>query len=59
MDVTGLTSGVFQISTGREHTCAVLDSGAVMCWGGNDNGQLGNPEAEAEEHYPINVACGD
>jgi hypothetical protein len=23
------------------HTCAVLDSSAIKCWGGNNYGQLG------------------
>ena len=30
------------ISSGHEHTCAILDNGAVSCWGRNINGQLGN-----------------
>ncbi len=29
------------ISAGSAHTCAVLDNGAVTCWGFNGNGQLG------------------
>ncbi|MCX6130155.1 MAG: hypothetical protein NTX25_13950, partial [Proteobacteria bacterium] len=29
------------VSTGFNHTCAVLDNGTVKCWGGNSSGQLG------------------
>lgn len=35
-------SGVTDIAAGQEHTCAVLDTGEVRCWGNNRNGQLGN-----------------
>lgn len=41
-DVTGLTSGVVEISTTYEHTCALLASGGVRCWGGNFYGTIGN-----------------
>lgn len=40
--VTGLGSGVLQVSAGREHSCALLDTGAVVCWGRNFLGQLGD-----------------
>ena len=30
------------ISSGDDHTCAILDDGKVMCWGEGSNGQLGN-----------------
>lgn len=31
------------ISVGEEHACALLDSGAIECWGSNDLGQMDVP----------------
>lgn len=39
--VTGLTN-VASISSGREHTCAVVVGGNLTCWGDNTYGQLGD-----------------
>ncbi|RKG88264.1 RTX toxin [Corallococcus sp. CA049B] len=36
-----LGTSALQISTGSNHTCALLSTGSVRCWGANASGQLG------------------
>lgn len=42
IDVPGLDKGVVALSLGAVHSCALLDSGSVRCWGANGQGQLGD-----------------
>ncbi|MBT7080241.1 MAG: RCC1 repeat-containing protein, partial [Chloroflexi bacterium] len=40
--IDGSTATATAIASGDKHTCAILDSGAVNCWGNNSSGQLGD-----------------
>lgn len=53
--VAGLSGSVTTMTAGNAHTCAVLGSGAVQCWGGNNYGQLGDG-ATANSSVPVTVA---
>jgi large repetitive protein len=46
VQVSGMSSGVTAITSGRFHTCG-MQSGAVKCWGGNSLGQLGDSTSTA------------
>lgn len=53
-DVSGLTAGVKAVTTGYGHSCAMLNSGYVKCWGRNSDGQLGTGDATSS-NLPVNV----
>ena len=36
------SGGVAAVTTGANHTCALVGAGAGWCWGSNNNGQLGD-----------------
>lgn len=42
-------TGVQQVSVGGNHTCALLDSGEVQCWGSAADGGYGDSSIEASE----------
>ncbi len=56
VDVSGLASGVKQVSTGNEHSCALTVSGGVKCWGYNRSGQLGIGSELFQSLVPVDVS---
>jgi alpha-tubulin suppressor-like RCC1 family protein len=54
VEVSGLQSGVTQIAVGGDHVCALTDTGAIWCWGHDDNGQLGDGTT-ANSSVPVHV----
>ena len=47
-----------EISTGLQHTCALLDNGDVSCWGSNVHGQLGTGDNTAQNSPTLTVGFG-
>ncbi len=54
-DVTNLGTGVRSVHAGQSHTCAVMQSGGVKCWGSNDGGLLGNDSMLNNAVAPVDV----
>ncbi|MEM6993116.1 MAG: hypothetical protein AAF721_21565 [Myxococcota bacterium] len=65
IDPVQIGAPAVQIVAGDEHTCALLDTGGVRCWGRANRGRLGNNSANPDigdtEHpdIPANVIAID
>ena len=46
---------VAQVTAGFTHSCALMGSSGVLCWGDNDNGQLGDGATGGNSPRPIIV----
>jgi alpha-tubulin suppressor-like RCC1 family protein len=49
---------VLQLTAGRFHTCALLDTGNMRCWGLNSSGQLGYGNTSTVTAPTADVAAG-
>jgi len=67
-DITPATAGdvdaggnVEDIAIGGNHTCALLSTGNVRCWGSNESGQLGygNTDTIGDDETPASVGDVD
>ena len=52
--VAGLDIGVASVGAGTTHTCALMNTGHVKCWGDNSYGQLGNGKGPGSK-IPVEV----
>lgn len=50
-------TGSTDLAAGGNNTCAIVTGGALRCWGGNYQGQIGNRQAgdDAKEEAPTDV----
>ena len=51
-------TGVVSLSAGNFHTCALMESGEVKCWGRGNNGQLGNGKTD-QSGAAVNVVADE
>jgi alpha-tubulin suppressor-like RCC1 family protein len=58
VDVYGLGSHIKSVKAGGYHACALTTAGGVLCWGMNDEGQLGD-NSTTSSLKPVAVATSD
>ncbi|WP_437710940.1 hypothetical protein WMF45_38405 [Sorangium sp. So ce448] len=54
--VSGLSSGVVAVTTGFEHSCALLSGGSIKCWGSDLHGQIGDSNTATDQLTPVTVS---
>jgi alpha-tubulin suppressor-like RCC1 family protein len=52
-------AGATQIAAGKAHACALTSTGALLCWGDNSQGQLGDGTRTSRAAPSAVVWCTD
>ena len=55
LGLDGVAESATAVAAGASHVCAILDSGAMKCWGSDGHGQLGDGEAAESQPTPVPV----
>ena len=50
-----LNANAVAIAAGNQHSCVILENSTVKCWGGNNDGQLGNGDT-TNKSFPVTVS---
>lgn len=53
--IAHMSAGGGSTATAARHTCAIDDTGAAHCWGGNTTGQLGFEGADTSTAMPVTL----
>ena len=48
---------VLGVSTGKTHTCVIMNNRSLKCWGDNSQGQLGD-STNIDKHIPTTISLG-
>ncbi len=56
VNVVGLNSGVVAVTAGEWHTCALMGTGTVKCWGDGSWGALGAGDTSTSTAVPIDAS---
>ena len=54
-DAVQISAGTSFEDDGARHTCAVRETGGIVCWGNNRSGQLGNGDRSSQEFPGVAV----
>lgn len=58
LSVSGFTGTVQSLAVGQSHACVTVSAPLVMCWGNNDQGQVGD-DSQTQANAPVAATSSD